>query len=121
MRKYMEHKTAAEILIESAVKTVGKREFLRTVERLYSPKKGIRMLKESTPVETQCQARVKGERTGIKAGRFVLFEAARCPRSASQDGICCIHANQQTKFGELPLGLYESPLTEEQKKVFGEL
>lgn len=119
----MEHPTSAEILIESAVKTVGKREFLRTVEKLYSPKKIVRMLKESAPVETQCVARVKGERTGIKAGRFVLFEAARCSREAAKDqDICCIHVNQQKKHGgELPLGLYSSPLTEGQKKVFGEL
>lgn len=124
MNDYMEtkDKTPAEILIESAVKTVGKREFLRTVEKLYSPKKVIRMLKESPPVEAQCAARVKGDRNGIKAGRFVLFEAARCSRGAVEGKeICCIHINQEKKHGNLPLGLYASPLTEEQKKVFGEL
>jgi len=121
----MSNNTPAEVLILSAVKSVGKREFLKTFDRLFGNKnfnlRATKCKKEVVDVEKQCEARVKGERTGIKAGRFVLFEAARCQRHHSAGGLCPIHNNQNTKFGALPLGRSQDPLTDGQKKVFGEL
>jgi hypothetical protein len=112
----------AEILIQSAVKTVGKREFLKTVERLFPTPVAVKRLpKEPVQGAGGCQARVKGERTGIKAGRHVLFDAQRCPRASVEGGLCCIHRNQKARLGELPLGLASAPLTESQRKVFGEI
>jgi hypothetical protein len=45
----------------------------------------------------------------------------RCARGQVSDGLCAIHCNQVTKFGGLPLGKFTEPLTEELKKVFGEI
>jgi len=115
--------TVADILINSAVKTVGKREFLKTVEKLFGKKesdKEIRV-KADVPADEKCEARMKGERTGIKVGRYVLFDAVRCQRKGVDSNLCAIHANQVGKFGELPLGLYKEPITDELKKVFGEI
>ena len=116
----------AEVLIMSAVKTVGKREFLKTVERLFQttqkPTPAERQ-KTEVSVEEQCLARVKGDRTGLKVGRFVLFDAKRCSRHEvnTESHLCAIHTNQVTKFGALPFGAHDSPLTDDMKKVFGEL
>jgi hypothetical protein len=111
----------AEILVNASVKTVGKREFLKAVEKVLGNKreKDLR-IKTEVPSDEKCLARVKGERTGIKVGRHVLFDSGRCDRKGL-DKLCVIHANQMTKFGELPYGLYNEPITDELKKVFGEI
>ena len=116
----------AEVLIMSAVKTVGKREFLKTVERLFETKNKSpvgRRVKSEVAAEEQCVARVKGDRTGLKVGRFVIFDAKRCPRHevSAESHLCAIHTNQIVKLGELPLGTHTSPLTESVKKVFGDI
>ena len=118
----MSNNSVAETLVLSAIKTVGKREFLKTVDRLFAKSKDLSKgsVKEAKAIEVQCKARVKGARTGIKLGRHVLFDAMQCPREVSKDGLCCIHNNRLEKFGGLSFGLYSEPLTEEQSKVFGE-
>jgi len=116
----MENFTVAEVLVNSAVKTVGKREFLKTVEKLYGKKEKERV-KADVPADEKCLARMKGERTGVKVGRYVLFDAIRCDRKEVANNLCAIHLNQVVKFGELPLGLYADPITDELKKVFGEI
>lgn len=117
--------TPAEVLVKSAVKTVGKREFLKTVERLFDTKQKTNSHRQKAEVsaDVQCLARVKGDRTGLKVGRFVLFDAYRCPRHevSLETHLCAIHANQVAKFGGLSFGTHESPLTEDMKKVFGEI
>ncbi len=126
-----QYQTPAEILIRSAVHTVGKREFLKTVASLFGTKKVVPTkvggsstrkprTKHEVPAEQLCAARVKGVRTGIKIGRFVLFESSRCDRK-EVDGsthLCAIHTNQVKKVGSLPFGLAADPLTEEQQKTF---
>ncbi len=116
-------KTPAEILIELAVRSVGKREFLKTVERLFktnSSKSHEKRVKTPAAVENPCVARVKGPRTGLKFGRHVMFESARCCRNEidAQTHLCAIHTNQVRKFGGLAHGIASEPLTEEQGKVF---
>jgi len=119
--------TPAEILVLSAVKSVGKREFLKTVDTLFNVRKPLgekqERKKAEVPADKQCSARVKGDRTGLKAGRHVLFEATRCPRHelSSDTHLCRIHSNQINKFGSLPFGKVDEGLTDSQKKVFGEL
>lgn len=112
----------AEVLVNASVKTVGKREFLKAVEKVLGNKreKDLR-IKTEVPSDEKCLARVKGERTGIKVGRHVLFDTGRCDRKGVENKLCVIHGNQMTKFGYLPLGLYNEPVTEELKKVFGEI
>ena len=114
--------TPAEILILSAVKSVGKREFLKTVERIFKtqPVKEKRQ-RVQVLVGEQCVARVKGDRTGLKVGRNVVFDNCRCERRADDSDMCAIHKNQLEKFGSLPYGKHGDPLTDEQKKVFGEV
>ena len=122
--KYMsDNSTVAEILVASAVKTVGKREFLKTVEKVFGKKESEKevRVKMDVPADEKCEARMKGERTGIKVGRYVLFDAVRCGRKEVDSHLCAIHSNQVTKFGELPLGLFKDPITDELKKVFGEI
>jgi hypothetical protein len=119
-----EGSSPAEILILSAVKTVGKREFLKTVDRLFKTSEVKERRKKAEVVDgEQCVARVKGDRTGMKVGRYVLFDSCRCPRSEVDSGthVCAIHKNQYDKFGELKYGLYNAALTEAQKKVFGDI
>ena len=119
-----EHKNSlmAEILIQATVKSVGKREFLKTVEKLYGEKKDkAERSKKDVPVDVKCIARVKGDRTGMKVGRYVIFDVARCDRKEIDGHLCAIHSNQVAKFGELPYGAYNEPITEELKKVFGEI
>ena len=117
-----DNSSVAEILINSAIKTVGKREFLKTVEKLFENKKEKEVrTKADVPANEMCVARMKGERTGIKVGRYVLFDAVRCNRKGVDAHMCRIHANQAAKFGELPLGLFRDPITDELKKVFGEI
>ena len=116
---------AADTLVRFVVKSIGKREFLKSVDRLFPKSKSSSKAAkvEHTPVQTdkQCEARVKGERTGIKAGRYVLFDAQRCPRARVEGGqLCCIHENQ-VKKEKFHLGYVNAPLTDAQKKVFGEL
>ncbi len=110
-------KTVADVFLEAALRAVGKRELMKSFEKLF-PKEKVR---EKTPVQNPCEARVKGERTGIKVGRYVLFDAQQCSRETREGRVCAVHGNQIRKFGTLPLGYYPDPLTEEQKKVFGEL
>lgn len=121
-----ENLSASELLVNATVKLVGKREFLKTVEKLYGIKKSVvekPRNKTDVPAGEQCVARCKGDRTGVKAGRYVLFDNVRCARKEvnAEEHLCSIHCNQVTKFGSLPLGKYTEPLTEELKKVFGEL
>jgi hypothetical protein len=119
-----EFSAPADVLINAAVKMVGKREFLKAVEKLYGITKStvekVRN-KSEVPVEEQCVARTKGDRTGMKVGRYVLFDNLRCSRGQVSDSLCAIHCNQVTKFGTLPLGKASEPLTDELKKVFGEI
>jgi hypothetical protein len=113
--------STAEILIASAVKTVGKRAFLKAVEKMYKTESRVKG-KSSVPAELQCLARKKGDRTGIKAGKHVLYDAVRCPRKELDDShLCAVHTNMVKRTGSLPYGLYTEPLTEENKKVFGEI
>jgi hypothetical protein len=117
----------AEILLSAAVKSVGKREFLKAYEKLFASKHSVegksQRTKAEVPAESQCCARIKGDRVGIKVGRYVLFEALQCPRrEVSNDlHLCPIHTNQMNKFGELAFGRFAEELSEDQKKVFGEL
>jgi len=119
--------TPAEILVLAAVKSVGKREFLKTVENLFNTRKPLaekqERKKSEVPADKQCSARVKGDRTGLKVGRYVMFEPVRCSRheASSDTHLCPIHTNQVTKFGSLAYGKVSEELTDEQKKVFGEL
>ena len=114
----------AELLINAAVKMVGKREFLKAVEKLYGIKKAVVdkvRHKSEVPAESQCVARTKGDRTGMKVGRYVIFDNVRCARGQVSGSLCAIHCNQVTKFSGLPLGKFTEPLTEQLKKVFGEI
>lgn len=114
---------AAEVLVNASIKTVGKREFLKAVEKVLGNKKSEKDVRQKTevPSDEKCIARVKGERTGIKVGRHVLFDSLCCDRKGLDNKLCAIHLNQMTKFGELPYGLYNEPITDELKKVFGEI
>ena len=117
-----ESNSPADILILSAVKTVGKREFLKTVERIFKTTEVKERHKKSVGDGEQCEARVKGDRTGMKVGRYVLFDSCRCPRREVNDThLCAIHKNQLDKFGELNYGKYTEPLNDMQKKVFGDV
>lgn len=120
--------TAAELLVSSVVKMVGKREFLKTVERLFPTKGGqVKERKLSTrrpppTEEQQCCATVKGARTGAKQGRNVLYYKAKCPRHKNGDDVLCvIHQNRVAKYGVLPFGLFSDPLSDDMKKVFDEV
>jgi hypothetical protein len=112
--------TPAEILISSAVKTVGKREFLKTVERMFGKVKQSTKTKTTVSQETQCEARVKGDRTGMKIGRHVIFESQRCPRGEvdSSTHLCAIHTNQVAKLGSLPFGRSAEELNDDLRKSF---
>jgi hypothetical protein len=117
----MIEQTPAEILIQSAIKTVGKREFIKTVERIFRKEKKETIRQSTIPSqEIQCEARVKGERTGIKIGRFVQFEQARChrPEIDSSTHLCAIHTNQSKKLGELPFGRVTEELNDNLRKTF---
>jgi hypothetical protein len=122
-----EHVSEAEILIASVIKSVGKRVFLKTVEQMCKhPEKSApaaQRVKQAVPAECMCSARKKGERTGIKAGKHVLYDAVRCERKEvnSETHLCAVHTNMVARKGVLPFGLHSDPLTEEMKKVFGEL
>jgi hypothetical protein len=114
--------TPAEILIQSVMKTIGKREFLKTVERLF-PTKASKVRKayvrrEAPTEENQCVARVKGERTG-KNGRRVQYLEAQCARHKFQEDLCKVHHNQVNKFGALPFGSVTEPLDKDLEGIFG--
>jgi hypothetical protein len=120
--------TASELLVSSVVKMVGKREFLKTVERLFPTKcSNVKVRKMSTrrpppTEEEQCCAMVKGARTGVKNGRNVLYYKAKCPRHKNgDDGLCIIHQNRVAKYGILQFGLFSDPLSDDMKKVFDEV
>ena len=119
-----QNSSTAELLVNAAVKSVGKREFLKTIEKMYGIKKNssekVRH-KSSVPADSRCVARVKGDRTGMKVGRYVLFDNVRCDRKAIHDELCAIHTNQMEKFGALHYGRFDEPITDELQKVFGEL
>ena len=60
-----ENLSASELLVNATVKLVGKREFLKTVEKLYGIKKSVvekPRNKMDVPAGEQCLARCKGER-----------------------------------------------------------
>ncbi len=129
-----------DILLASAVKSMGKREVLKAIEKMFGVKnenkpkqKGGNVKKEKkerkprqkadVPVtEERCVARVKGSRSGIKVGRHVLFESSQCDRKevSGSEHLCAIHSNQARKFGDVAFGKATEPLTEEQKKMFVE-
>lgn len=119
--------STAEILIASAIKTVGKRVFLKTVNKMFAQEGKVVRAKgrnhASVPEEVMCVARKKGDRTGIKAGKHVLYEAVRCGRKevSSDTHLCAVHTNMVERKGSLPFGVHTDPLTEETRKVFGEL
>jgi hypothetical protein len=116
--------SVAEVLINAAVKVVGKREVLKAVEKLYGMKNPSNKTqsKSDVPANERCVARCKGDRTGMKVGRYVLFDNARCVRKGADNSqLCVIHSNQMEKFGSLRLGKFTEPLTEDLKKVFGDL
>lgn len=119
--------STAEILIGSVIKSVGKRVFLKTVEQMCKHQEkaapAVQRVKQSVPADCMCIARKKGDRTGIKAGKHVLYDAVRCERREvdSETHLCAVHTNMVARKGALPFGLYSEPLTEEMKKVFGEL
>jgi hypothetical protein len=114
--------TPADILIQSVMKTIGKREFLKTVERLFPTKVAKeRKAYSRRPLasdEEQCSARVKGDRTG-KNGRRVQYTVAQCTRHKNDGGLCKVHQNQMTKFGALPYGLVTDPIDEDLEAIFG--
>lgn len=114
--------TPAEILIQSVMKTVGKREFLKTVESLFPTKaskaRKAYVRRTAPSQDNQCVARVKGARTG-KDGRRVQYAAEQCPRHKHEDGLCKVHHNQMAKFGALTFGSVVEPLDEELEAIFG--
>jgi hypothetical protein len=122
--------SVASVLITSAVKVVGKREFLKTVETMFDlvPARKVevkgkgkvekkqrkpRTLKP-VPEENRCCARVKGDISAV-VGKRHYFSSARCTRGcvASSD-LCAIHRNQSEKFGALPDGRIGETLTNDQ-------
>lgn len=125
-------KSVAAVLIESAIRVVGKREFLKTVESMFGMKKTTKVTKESTkekkprkprtlkevPKENRCCARVKGDISAV-VGKRHYYESAQCSRGrvASSD-LCAIHRNQSEKFGVLPDGRIGEELTTEQKNHY---
>lgn len=115
---------AHESLVECVVNAIGKRSFLKIVNKLFGEtatnKRKVRTKRE-IPADMCCMARVKGEKTGIKAGKYVLYDSIRCDRRIIDNSLCAIHLNQQEKKGELVYGLYSEELTDEQKKVFGDV
>jgi len=116
--------TAAESLVECVIKSLGKKAFLKAVEKVCGDLKGSRRktrTKHSVPAELQCCARIRGERTGIKAGKFVLYDNVKCARKLESQRLCAIHQNEITKKGELKYGIFGECLTELQKKVFGDV
>jgi hypothetical protein len=118
--------STAEILIASVIKSVGKRVFLKTVSKMFKntekPSTKERV-KQVVPAECMCVARKKGERTGIKAGKHVLYDAVRCGRREidSETHLCAVHTNVISRKGGLPFGEYTDALTDDMKKVFGEV
>ena len=119
-----QNSSTAELLIHAAVKSVGKREFLKTIEKMFGIKKNscekVRH-KSNVPADSRCVARMKGDRTGMKVGRYVLFDNVRCDRKGINGELCAIHTNQMDKFGALHYGRHDEPITEELQKIFGEI
>jgi hypothetical protein len=119
--------STAEILIASVIKSVGKRVFLKTVDKMFKNTERVSQTKERVkavvPAECMCVARKKGERTGIKAGKHVLYDAVRCGRKevSTENHLCAVHTNMLARKGTLPFGEYSDPLTDDMKKVFGEV
>jgi len=125
--------STAEILIASVIKSIGKRQFLKEAEKvsLTAGKSNANAngnananprVKLPVPAEIQCIARKKGDKTGIKAGKHVLYDSIRCPRKESSDThLCVVHTNTVARKGSLLYGVHSEPLTEDCKKVFGEL
>ncbi len=127
-----EQNTIAQVLVESAVKVVGKREFLKTVETMFGVSKSGGAVKSKekkprkprtlkpVPEDNRCCARVKGDVSAV-VGKRHLFESARCTRGcvASSD-LCAIHRNQSEKFGALPDGRIGETLTNDQAERYCE-
>jgi hypothetical protein len=119
-----QNSSTAELLVNAAVKSVGKREFLKTIEKIFGIKKNTSEKvrhKSNVPADYRCVARMKGDRTGMKVGRYVLFDNMRCERKGINGELCAIHTNQMEKFGALHYGRYDEPITEELQKVFGDI
>jgi hypothetical protein len=116
--------TAAESLVECVIKSLGKKVFLKAVEKVCGNLKGSKRKtrsKHTIPAEHQCCARIRGERTGIKAGKFVLYDNVKCARKLESQLLCAIHENELKKKGQLKYGIFGESLTELQKKVFGDV
>lgn len=111
--------TPEESLVDCVVRTLGKKVFLKAVEKICGSQRKPRT-KRDVPADLQCCARTRGEKTGIKVGKYSLYDLARCDRRMVSDSLCAIHRNESKK-GALKLGLYDAPLTEDQKKVFGDV
>ena len=127
--------TVAQVLIASAVKVVGKREFLKTVETMFGfsfsrkekqsnivhgKEKKARKPRTLKAVadENRCFGRVKGEVSAV-VGKRHFFESAQCTRShVDSSDLCAIHRNQVEKFGSLPDGRMGETITEEQKERY---
>lgn len=125
--------TVAQVLIASAVKVVGKREFLKTVESMFGfsrkekqsnivqgKEKKARKPRTLKAVanENRCCARVKGEVSAV-VGKRHFFESAQCTRShVDSSDLCAIHRNQVDKFGSLPDGRMGETISEEQKERY---
>jgi len=119
-----QNSSTSELLINAAVKSVGKREFLKTIDKMFGIKKVAHdkvRHKSNVPADCRCVARVKGDRTGLKVGRYVIFDNLRCERKGINGELCAIHTNQTEKFGALHYGRYDEPITEELQKIFGDI
>jgi len=114
-----ENYTPEESLVDCVVRTLGKKVFLKAVEKVCGSQRKPRT-KRDVPADLQCCARTRGEKTGIKVGKYSLYYVGRCDRRIISDSLCAIHTNERKK-GALKLGLYDAPLTEDQKKVFGDV
>ena len=116
--------STAEILIASVLKSVGKREFLKTVNTMFNRKEKLatQRVPRVVPDEEMCVARKKGDPTGIKVGKHMLYHPVRCGRRClAGKKLCIVHNKVASQKGQLPLGIYSDPLTDDVKNIFGEL
>ena len=130
-------KSIATVLIESAVRAVGKREFLKNVESIFGVTKTTKVSKVSSvsvkekkprkqrtlkevPEEERCCDRVKGDISAVVGKRY-FYSSSRCTRKRIDGGtLCAIHQNQLTKLGALPDGMFGEKLTEEQASRYND-
>ena len=113
---------AHESLVTCVVDAIGKRSFLKIVNKLFGETTQRKArTKREVPADMCCMARIKGDKTGIKAGKYVLYDSKQCDRKILKDELCAIHSNHITKKGNLLYGKFNEALTDEQKKVFGDV